>query len=300
VITRLDQVNAEIRAKRFQALCDLVDQGFALNDADAVDSFIGLSEALGGWLVAPPFEAQEYDELLPEWCSRGITELLIRDAIEPLRAAIEAHQRQSGGPMLVEMHGKEYELCSPGSFSRRPAWSGAPLTAHSSRELVVDTLLKGASQKDWDEEGWSRERSRLIEVESRLWQVAAEHGSAIDRIPYGCRKLLLIALWDPWDHEPPGSWTLCIRCGEPLFRNKRTARSDVLPRCGPCMKETPAQRAWPDDAIAPHDRGTWILRCQYPTCRKTFIGRRHRKMCDEHTTSTLPLSRRPSRQRKHS
>jgi hypothetical protein len=295
---RLDEVYAEIRAGRLEALRNLHAEGVRLNDADAVDRFVELSENLGGWSAAPPFETEEWDELLPERSARRITELLIRDAIEPLRAGLEEHRLQTGSQLCVAIHRKEYELRSPASFSRRMAWPGAPLTAHSCRELVVNILMKGNSIDEWAEEGWRRERSRLIDIESRLWQLAAKHGSAVDRIPYGCRKLLLIAVWNPSDHEPPGSWALCIRCGEPLFRKKTAARSDTLPRCAPCMKETPAQRGWPDHALTPHGRGTWILWCQYPSCKTLFFGPRHRKLCDQHTTSKLPASRRLSRKQR--
>lgn len=126
-----------------------------------------------------------------------------------------------------------------------------------------------------------------------LWRWAWEYGAASDVIPYVNRPLLFVAAWHPAAHEPPGAWTLCLRCGDLLHRRKRTFSK--LPRCAACMKETPSQRTWPAHALAPHGRSTWALRCQYPDCEMVFEGPRHRRLCDEHTSSRLPPSRRLKR-----
>src|SRR5207302_9822901 len=116
-------------------------------------------------------------------------------------------------------------------------------------------------------------QTALIEVEHWLWRQAWEHGAYSDLIPYPNRGLLLIVAWHPEAHKPPGAHTICIRCGELLFRQTRNSRQ--FPRCAACMKETPAQRSWPDHAVTPFGRATWLLGCQYPECDAVFEGPRH-------------------------
>jgi hypothetical protein len=250
------------------------------------------------WEVPEAFAAASHDDLLPPPSSRQIGQLLVEQAFEPLRAVIQTW-KAAGRPLAVTMNDSDYRLEVPSVYNPRKII--APLTAHAAAALVEDVLALHHLMHDPDPRRlleaerayYARERTKLIELEHRLWQQIALHGGLQERIPYAFRQLLFLAAWHPAAHEPPnGAWTLCLRCGEVLHRKRRAF--STLPRCPRCMKETRAQREWPAHAFAPHGPGTWALRCQYPECAQAFEGPRHRKLCPQHTTSALPRSRRRS------
>lgn len=210
-------------------------------------------------------------------------------------SAAEALQKAiNGRPLVLSANEREYA-------ARRPLpWVGhnllniiAPLTWHVCLELLVNlgnlTILindpsSGAPLRI-ERARYASQRSELMRVEHSLWKLASEHGGSTNRIPFSYRSVLLLMAWDPAAHEAPdGGWTVCLRCGELLHRKRAFSE---LPRCAACMKETPKQREWPPHAVAPHQRGTWLLECQYPDCETVFEGPRHRKLCDSHTSSSL-------------
>jgi hypothetical protein len=289
----------EARAERLIAFLRGAMQGAWQGDDRYVQALRALQRGIDrNWAVPAPFDVDSFEELLPPQRARAVAIELVKDAIEPLRTAI-AHYTTGDRSVVVQMNNKEYELTEPSRYTPRRALV-APLTAHTCFKLVQDALAlhylmhDPGKQKQLaiERERYGRERTRLIQIEHWLWEQAAEHGGLVDRMPYAHRLILLIAAWHPSAHEPPGAWTLCIRCGELLYRKKRSFKT--FPRCPACMKETPKQREWPTHALAPHDRGTWFLRCQYPNCEMAFTGARHRKFCPEHTSSRLPPARRLS------
>lgn len=214
-------------------------------------------------------------------------------SVGPLRKAIRT------GSIVFTVSGDEYTPREP------LPWIGhtglniiAPLTWHVCMELLV--ALGNLTIQIYDPSSgaplsierarYASEQAELIRVEHSLWELASEYGGPTDRTPYAYRLVLLLMAWDPVAHEAPsGAWTLCARCGRLLHRKRSF---DALPRCEPCMKENAKQREWPSHAVAPHRQGTWLLRCVYPGCSNVFEGRRHRKLCDDHTSSKLSLNRR--------
>lgn len=252
------------------------------------------------WPVPGAFEASSAEALLPPADSERAAAILIEQAIEPLREALADHAL-TNGPLVVRMNGNDYELSEPAPFDRRAVF--APLTAHVCFKLLDDVASLEIAVHDPSENKplgieqahYARERTKLLEVEHCLWTKAAERGAHSDRIPYASRVLLLLFAWHPSAHEPPGASTVCVRCGDLIYRARSTFSG--LPRCPSCMKETAKQRDWPAHAIAPHGRASWLLRCQYPDCELVFEGPRHRKLCPDHTSSRLSPARRLTRSR---
>lgn len=254
--------------------------------------------------VPEPFDIESYADLLPP-ASATIARVLLEHSIEPLNTSL-TQWVAANGPAEVNVNNRDYELIAQDSNAARQDWPtredwftlAAPLTRHACPELIgaVGDMLylvfdPGKERLlDVEQAHYARERAKLIQIEHGLWQRAHEHGGPTDLIPYATRVLLLLFSWHPSAHEPPGAWTLCVRCGELIHRKKRSFAT--LPRCTTCMKETPQQRQWPAHAMAPHDKGRWFLSCQYPDCDQAFTGPRHRKLCPEHTSSKLPPGRR--------
>jgi hypothetical protein len=294
VIDPLRTRQNEARAERLIAFLREAMRGAWEGDPRYVEALRSLQRGIDrNWAVPAPFDVDSFEELLPPRRTRAVAIELVKDAIEPLRAAIATRNR----PAVVRMNGKAYELIEPSGYTPRRALV-APLTAHTCFKLVQDALAlhylmhDPGRQKELaiERARYGRERTRLIQIEYCLWEQAAAFGGLADRMPYAHRLNLLIAAWHPSAHAPPGAWTICLRCGDLLYRTRRSFKT--LPRCAACMKETPEQREWPAHALAPHDRGTWFLRCQYPSCEMAFTGPRHRKFCPEHTSSRLPPARR--------
>jgi hypothetical protein len=227
-------------------------------------------------------------EVISSQTTLAIADELRASSVGPLGRAID---RTS--PIFI-FDGDEYT-------PRQPLpWTGhnllnviAPLTWHVCTELLIalgnlTILLNDPSSGDplsIERARYASQQTELIRIEHSLWQLAGQYGGPTQRIPYAYRAVLLFMAWQPAAHEADGgAWTLCIRCGELLHRSRPF---ESLPRCPACMKETTRQREWPEHAIAPHDRGTWLLRCQYASCDEVFIGPRHRKRCDAHMSSKL-------------
>lgn len=291
----------EARAKKLTTFVRLAMHGARQGDDRQVAALGAIARGIDkNWPVPDPFNASTAEELLPPPRSRAVATELVKDAIEPLQRAITGHARLRG-PIIVVMNDMEYELAEPVAYTSQRSLI-APLTSHACHALVEEVAAlhyvvhdPGARMELAIERArYGRERTHLIQLEHWLWEQAGRYGGVVDRIPYAHRLTLLLAAWHPSAHEPPGAWTLCVRCGELLYRKKRSFTS--LPRCLVCMKETAQQREWPPHALAPHDQGTWFLQCQYPSCEMAFTGPRHRKLCPEHTSSRLPPSRRLSRE----
>ena len=289
----------EAQAEKLIAFVREVRRGAREGEDRYLKALQALQRGMRQWPLPAPFAVDSVEELVPPPRSRGVATLLLKDTIEPLRAAIAYHRGRSDS-LVVTMNDKEYELIEPSAYTPRGDVI-APLTSHVCNKLVRDVgalhyvMHDPGNQKRLAVERarYGRERTRLIQIEHWLWEQAEAFGGPVDRMPYAYRLMLLIIAWHPDAHEPPGAWTLCIRCGELLYRARRSFKT--VPRCARCMKETPKQREWPTHALAPHDRGMWFLQCQYPNCDIAFTGPRQAKLCPEHTSSRLPPARRLSR-----
>ncbi len=292
----------DARAERLKSFVRLAFAGVREGDERQVAALRSIQSGIDkNWPVPAPFNVDSVEELLPPPRAHGVAIALLKDALGPLGTAIVDHARRRG-PTVVSMNNSEYELREPVAYSSQLALI-APLTSHVCLELVQEVSALHYVVHDpgtraelgVERARYGRERTRLIEIEHSLWEQAARYGALVDRIPYAHRLYLLLAAWHPSAHAPPGAWTLCVRCGDLLYRKKRSFTS--FPRCPACMKESAEQRQWPTHALAPHDRGTWFLQCQYPNCEMAFTGPRHRKLCPDHTSSRLPPSRRLARKR---
>jgi hypothetical protein len=132
-------------------------------------------------------------------------------------------------------------------------------------------------------------------LELRLWWFAAEGGHP-NPPPYPVRFDVARWLWNP---SIAGA-IFCLRCGEELryARRGRTRASgtDEEPirirtaRCRSCSRGR--EDDWPDHAVEPYRRGTWLLRCATPGCDQLFSGRRQSRHCEHHRLSRLTPGKR--------
>jgi hypothetical protein len=243
--------------------------------------------------VLSPF-LRTVEEIFPSPAALEAAELLTAQSVEALREPLLSRA------VAFTVNGKAY------ATGRPLGWLGghnllnviAPLTWHACLPLLIALgdlaiLINDPSRGQplsIERARYASQQTELIRVEHSLWELAAEHGGPTDRVPYAYRLVLLAMAWRPIAHQASGgAWTLCVRCGALLHRSRSFSS---LPRCGACMKETAKQREWPAHAIAPHSHGTWLLGCQYPGCESVFEGPRHRRRCDEHTSSKLSPKRR--------
>jgi hypothetical protein len=130
-------------------------------------------------------------------------------------------------------------------------------------------------------------------LESNLWWLA-EVGGYPHPPPYAVRYEAARWLWSP---DIKGV-VFCLRCGktrlyERAARNEETERQRRA-RCVGCSRGTPDQR-WPQNAIAPASRGTWVLSCSTQGCSTLFVGRADTKHCPTHRLNRLTRTERPNR-----
>jgi hypothetical protein len=289
----------DARARELAELYRRALQGAHKGNAEAIAILQGISKGMRrNWDVPAPFDDATIELHRPTNGALAVGMALVDQAFEPLRAAVRALEARKSSPTF-SVNGQEFTISEPTSPAGHHVTWMAPLALHVCPDLVravgdvriaIFDPSRGAPLK-MERKRFARERTKLIEIEHELWQLAYEAGALSDRIPYAFRLTLLVWTWIPEVHDAPGAHTLCIRCGDLLFRKRLLATAN-LPRCTQCMKETPAQREWPAHAMAPHAQGTWLLRCQYPECEMVFEGPRHRKLCDEHTSSRLAPRRR--------
>ena len=152
----------------------------------------------------------------------------------------------------------------------------------------------------WDDDvrkGMMRRLNAFAQVEINLWRFAAD-GGYTDVPPYTVRYDLARWLW----HPSISGAIFCLRCGTGLryTRGARTqpdtATADTHPRTGRCRACSRGPEArWPEHAIEPHARGTWILQCTSTGCTERFTGRRQARYCEQHRFNRITGSRRASR-----
>jgi hypothetical protein len=144
----------------------------------------------------------------------------------------------------------------------------------------------------WDAEVRQQLMRRLnafAQVEINLWWHAANAGYP-DPPSYPVRYDLARWLW-----HPSGVGAIfCLRCGDELryARAQRTtvdaARDTYTQRSGRCRAcSRGPEDDWPQNALEPYGRGTWLLQCRYPGCAEMFVGRRNAGSCDRHRASRL-------------
>lgn len=132
--------------------------------------------------------------------------------------------------------------------------------------------------------------NQFLLTEAILWDVARRDGGFEGTAPYPIRYESARYLWSA---RIAGA-AFCLRCGE-LILFRRAGRSGrhqrLVPVCGPCIRS--GSLRWPQHAVMPHTRGRWWLMCCYPDCSNAFVGAGQARLCDEHTQSKLPKSKRP-------
>lgn len=123
-------------------------------------------------------------------------------------------------------------------------------------------------------------------LEVELWRLAGLAGYALPP-PYAVRYDLARWLW----HPSVTGVIFCLRCGDEL-RYERRQRGDAerVGRCRACSRG--GEDDWPVNAVEPHRRGTWLMRCAHPACQELFVGSRQRHWCDRHRLNRLTLSKR--------
>lgn len=140
-----------------------------------------------------------------------------------------------------------------------------------------------------------RRLNAFARLEIELWGLAAEGGHQ-NPPPYAVRYDLARWLW----HPSINGAIFCLRCGDELeyIRRDRTRRPSADPdagstrtgRCRTCSRGR--EDDWPDRALEPYGRGTWLLHCSYTGCAQPFVGRRQARHCERHPLSRLTPSAR--------
>jgi hypothetical protein len=140
-----------------------------------------------------------------------------------------------------------------------------------------------------------RRSNAAAQLEIELWRLAARGGHP-DPPPYTVRYYLARWFWRP---SISGA-LFCLRCGDEIHyvRRARTHTSATgmertatrMGRCRACSRGR--EDDWPDHALEPYRRGTWLLQCTVPGCTELFVGRRQARNCDDHRLNRLTRSRR--------
>jgi hypothetical protein len=135
----------------------------------------------------------------------------------------------------------------------------------------------------------------FAELEVDLWWLAADGGHPHPP-PYAVRYDVARWLWGP----SIAGTILCLRCGDGLRYARRERRQASLgdihrnatrtARCRACSRGR--ENDWPDHAIEPYRRGTWLLRCTSPGCDRLFRGSRQARHCERHRANRLTAGKR--------
>jgi hypothetical protein len=155
--------------------------------------------------------------------------------------------------------------------------------------------------KKFDADSWRGLMSRLnalARLEIELWGIAAMAGHR-EPPPYTVRFYLARWFW----HPSISGAIFCLRCGHEVrfTRRTRTHASGMgthpaaarTGRCCACSRGRADD--WPDHALDPHGRGTWLLQCTAPGCKGLFVGRRQARHCERHRLNRLSRSQRVRR-----
>jgi hypothetical protein len=143
--------------------------------------------------------------------------------------------------------------------------------------------------------GLLRRLNAFALLEINLWWFASDAGYS-NPPPYAVRYDLARWLWDP----SLDGVIFCLRCGNMVHYRRRgrvhgsadDARDPAVRvgRCRACSRGR--EDDWPEHALEPYKRGTWLLRCGYPDCAQPFVGPRQAKHCEQHHTNRLTPSAR--------
>lgn len=137
--------------------------------------------------------------------------------------------------------------------------------------------------------GLLRRLNAFAQLEINLWLFAYDAGHS-DPPPYVVRYDLACWLW----HPSIEGVIFCLRCGNEVHyrRRGRTHTTAGAPdhgtrvgRCRACSRGR--EDDWPEHALEPYKRGTWLLHCGHPGCAQLFVGRRQARHCEEHRMNRL-------------
>jgi hypothetical protein len=239
----------------------------ARHDPEAVARHYGVDTERGPYRLLdrlfPPKEAWAFAVTLAERCR------------EPLERAFAATD-----PRLAEI---PWETHAPGNLDFATLDAGLPLLFACSDDAHEAAMKRSLSRLDKslnDKHDYhARNSAKLILQEQLLWHIAADHGGPCSRIPYATTFHALEWFWEPSVHQAGDLQIPCLRCGE-LTQPKR--RPKDFPQCQHCTKNSNLRKTWPAHAIAPAERGTWLLRCQAPDCNGPgwYLGPPQRLRCD--------------------
>jgi hypothetical protein len=121
----------------------------------------------------------------------------------------------------------------------------------------------------------------FAELEVSLWWLAASGGYE-DPPPYAVRYELVRWLW----HPTISGVIFCLRCGTELrYERAERGQASRTARCRACSRGR--EDDWPNHAVEPHRRGTWLLHCMHLGCDELFVGRRQAQHCERHRLNRL-------------
>jgi hypothetical protein len=213
----------------------------------------------------------------------------------------ERHARRFKSPLHLrpgaarEAGLRTWPVALPGDFDRHAATIGLPLLAAFSPD-ALDQVLRWRLVAQYRPRIGSHTVNRYrrlvtdaIGVEHAIWQIAAiETGNDGLTMPYAYRFFALGWLWHPDAHEGGFAYTLCIRCGTLLYRNRRPAahrrraaarrKLRPAPLCDHCADDSASARQWPTAAVAPAGPGSWWIKCQHPDCPHIYEATRRSRV----------------------
>jgi hypothetical protein len=279
----------DIRDERTDHIHAFIEAGiYAPEKAEAINHSLGLAPPpVAGW-------PQPTDQ------ARHIAKHAIREALPSIARA--AHQ--SGIPSLF-WAANQASARTPGSLLYCAPLTGeleAPKTLHELSELLAyawsrhtSSLFRTPGADNLDDAEGTRETvgvnllrrlNKHLAREAYLWRLARMGGFS-EPPPYAVRYEAARWLWTP----AIPAVAFCLRCGCDLDfeRAVRTGATRDL-RCQRCARGKP--NAWPTNAIAPAEAGTWWLRCHAQDCSRWFVGPTQARRC-----SRCKLSRTTPRKR---
>ena len=259
----------------------------AQRDPEAVARHYGVDTERGPYRLP--------DRLIPAKEASALAFTLANLSLEPLGRAFAARDRR--------LDAIPWQLRTAILIDRSTCKLGLPLLfacSDSAQEVARKRSLSRLGKRLKHQHAYhARQAAKLILWEQLLWHIAADHGGPCSSIPYATTFHALEWFWEPSLHATSDFQVPCLRCGA-LIEPKRPPRD--FPQCEHCTKNSNLRKPWPAHAIAPAERGSWLLRCQAQNCTNWYLGTPQRLRCDTcpKTSDTSPHKRKPLRPRKAS
>jgi hypothetical protein len=246
------------------------------------------------------FGPGDYVEIEPSVEADGLARWLTSRALGPLREAITAGQVPDLEVAdIAEVGGTKLDVAQitpkaenvPEEVSEAGFYFGLPLLL-SIAEPLVEPALHLVVHRSMEKYPLDRTKRielgmRLVTLEAFLWELALTHGADTAVIPFASRVRSLRWWWEPVQGRQPNA-SLCIRCGR--IEITKATRSGP-PYCRHCLNNKTLMRA---NTIAPHERGTWWIKCTTPGCSTAFVGSAQARHCPDHRQERItPGRRRP-------